>query len=164
MLFVKLRHLQKLLVNFGNVYFLKLIFQSSSNLDCYRDLNNPEIFSNAVVSNDETIFDNERLLFYLQDYYGQNLLEIVAKDFGDYARQVMRILYTNDELRSCILPPGRSHLTRKALDSDRFSRLNGLSKIFSNINLFFLQKLFEPNIDSHLICTTISLNTTLDQN
>jgi hypothetical protein len=49
----------------------------------------------------------------------------------------MRILYTNDELRSCILPPGRSHLTRKALDSDRFSRLNGLSKIFSNINLFF---------------------------
>ncbi|CAF1278909.1 unnamed protein product [Rotaria sordida] len=78
----------------------------SHNLDCYRDPNNQEIFPSTV------------------EYNGQNLLEIVGKDFGDYARQLMRVLYTNDELQSSILPPGRRHLVRKPLDFDRFVRLN----------------------------------------
>lgn len=37
----------------------------------------------------------------------------------------MRLLYTADELRTCVLPPDRSHLARKALDTDRFRLLNG---------------------------------------
>lgn len=50
---------------------------------------------------------------------------MAAKDFGDFARQAMRVLYSTDELQTCVLPPGRSHLSRKPLDSVRFGRLNG---------------------------------------
>ncbi|CAF1056781.1 unnamed protein product [Adineta steineri] len=52
------------------------------------------------------------------DYCSRNLLDIIGTDFGDYGRQLMRVLYTKEELQSCILPPGRRHLARPPLDSE----------------------------------------------
>ncbi|CAF1109136.1 unnamed protein product [Rotaria sordida] len=79
---------------------------SSHNFECYRDSNSQQIFPTNV------------------DYNGTNLITIVGKDFGDFARQIMRILYTPDELQTCILPPRRPHLSREPLDPDRFRLLN----------------------------------------
>jgi hypothetical protein len=59
------------------------------------------------------------------------LIETVGRDFGDFARQTIRILYTTDELRTCVLPPDRPHLSRKALDIVRFRLLNGGFSLFS---------------------------------
>ncbi|CAF1493592.1 unnamed protein product, partial [Rotaria sordida] len=49
-----------------------------------------------------------------------NLLDVMATDYGDYARQILRIIFTSGELKNCILPPGRPHLARKPLDQERF--------------------------------------------
>ncbi|CAF1134088.1 unnamed protein product [Adineta steineri] len=78
----------------------------SHNLDSYRDSNTQELFPSTV------------------DYNGQNLIAIVAKDFGDYARQLMRELFSADELKVSVLPPRRPHLVRPALDPYRFQILN----------------------------------------
>lgn len=43
----------------------------------------------------------------------------------DYARQALRVLYTPEELNTCILPPGRSYLARPPLDENRFNVLHG---------------------------------------
>ncbi|CAF2106469.1 unnamed protein product [Rotaria magnacalcarata] len=50
----------------------------------------------------------------------QNLLDIMATDYGDYARQVLRTIYSSYELQNSILPPGRPHLARSLLEKDRF--------------------------------------------
>jgi hypothetical protein len=57
---------------------------------------------------------------------GQNLLKIVARDAGDFARQLLRLLFTPSELESSILPSQSAHLYQKdILDADRFGVLNG---------------------------------------
>jgi hypothetical protein len=53
------------------------------------------------------------------------LIDVVGRDFGDFARQVMHILHSEKELKTCVLPPKRQHLTREPLDSEHFSRLHG---------------------------------------
>ncbi|CAF1540424.1 unnamed protein product [Rotaria magnacalcarata] len=50
-----------------------------------------------------------------------NLLGVMATDYGDYSRQILRIIFTGDELKTCILPPGNAHLTREPLDQERFT-------------------------------------------
>jgi hypothetical protein len=55
--------------------------------------------------------------------------EVVGKDFGNSARQVVRILYTTEEFKICILSPKRLHLARESLDSEHFRLLNGLLKV-----------------------------------
>ncbi|CAM4971801.1 unnamed protein product [Rotaria socialis] len=50
-----------------------------------------------------------------------NLLGVMATDYGDYSRQILRIIFTGDELKTCILPPGKAHLTREPLDQERFT-------------------------------------------
>lgn len=56
----------------------------------------------------------------------QNLLKIIGRDPGDYGRQLLRLLFTNDELTSSILPSQAAHLYQKnTLDEDRFRILNG---------------------------------------
>ncbi len=66
------------------------------------------------------------------------MVEVVGRDFGDFARQVMRILYTEEELKTCILPPKRKHLAREPLDSERFGLLNGLLKMIFFVSIFSL--------------------------
>lgn len=56
----------------------------------------------------------------------QNLLKILARDAGDYARQLLRLLFTEDELTTSILPSQAAHLYQKnVLDNERFVLLNG---------------------------------------
>ncbi len=49
-----------------------------------------------------------------------DLLDVMATDYGDYARKILRIIFTSDELQTRILPLGKSYLARKPLDEDRF--------------------------------------------
>lgn len=53
-------------------------------------------------------------------YGSTDLLEVLATDYGDYARRILRVLYTDEELKNSILPPARKHLSRKPLDEVRF--------------------------------------------
>ncbi|CAF4395900.1 unnamed protein product, partial [Rotaria magnacalcarata] len=39
-----------------------------------------------------------------------NLLDLMATDYGNYARKILRIVFSQDELKSSILPPGKPHL------------------------------------------------------
>lgn len=56
----------------------------------------------------------------------RNLLKILARDPGDYARQLLRLLFSDDELTESILPSQAAHLYQKnVLDSERFLILNG---------------------------------------
>jgi hypothetical protein len=43
----------------------------------------------------------------------------------DFARQVLRTLFTPQELKTCILPPARKHLSRPPLDEERFNVFHG---------------------------------------
>jgi hypothetical protein len=61
---------------------------------------------------------------------GNSLLRIRGKNVGDYARQVLRILYSQEELLSSILPPGGSQFIRQPLDEKRFERLHGMLSFF----------------------------------
>jgi len=45
-----------------------------------------------------------------------DLLDVMATDYGDYARKILRVIFTSDELQTRILPPGKLHLARKPLD------------------------------------------------
>ncbi len=56
----------------------------------------------------------------------KNLLNIVARDPGDYARKLLRALYTEEEIRSSLVPSQSAHLYEKdVLDEKRFAKLNG---------------------------------------
>ncbi len=45
-----------------------------------------------------------------------NLVDVMATDYGEYAREILRIIFTSNELKTSILPPGKLHLARKPLD------------------------------------------------
>ncbi|CAF3351230.1 unnamed protein product [Rotaria socialis] len=49
-----------------------------------------------------------------------NLLDLMVTDYGNYARKILRIVFSRDELKSSILPPGKPHFRRQPLDQDRF--------------------------------------------
>ncbi|CAF3193862.1 unnamed protein product [Rotaria socialis] len=38
-----------------------------------------------------------------------NLLDLMATDYGDYARKILRIVFSRDELKSSILSSGKPH-------------------------------------------------------
>ncbi|CAF2986500.1 unnamed protein product, partial [Rotaria sp. Silwood2] len=105
---------------------------STHNFECYRDSNFQEIFSTNV------------------DYNGINLITTVGKDFGDFARQIIRILYTPDELRTCILPPRRPHLSREPLDPDRFRLLNEAVRVKYRLATHLYDDFFKYHAGSKL--------------
>ncbi|CAF1957305.1 unnamed protein product [Rotaria magnacalcarata] len=47
-----------------------------------------------------------------------------GRSVGDYARQVLRNLYSHEEIISSVLPPGGAHYSRKCLDPERFEKLH----------------------------------------
>jgi len=59
-----------------------------------------------------------------------NLLDLMATDYGNYARNILRIFFSQDELKSSILPPGKPHLRRQPLDQDRFKICVWVCKFF----------------------------------
>lgn len=69
---------------------------------------------------------------------GKDLLEITARDIGDYGRQVMSKLFTPDELQRSILPSQSAHLYNKdVLDEQRFNILNGKWKLYIMVNKIY---------------------------
>lgn len=55
----------------------------------------------------------------------KNLLSIVARDPGDYARKLLRVLFTQSEIQSSLIPSQSAHLYHKdILDEERFGVLN----------------------------------------
>ncbi|CAF4245033.1 unnamed protein product [Rotaria magnacalcarata] len=105
----------------------------SNNLDGYRDSNVKETFSSKV------------------EYSDQNLIEIVGKDFGDYARRVMRVLFTEEELRTSILPPKRKHLAREPLDSVRFLPVRVKYRLASHMYDEFYKYHLAPKLGDFLV-------------
>ncbi|CAF3391357.1 unnamed protein product [Rotaria socialis] len=53
-----------------------------------------------------------------------DLLKTRGRDIYDFARQTLKILYTPEELSGSILPPTRIHLSRPALDIQRFDKFH----------------------------------------
>ena len=62
-------------------------------------------------------------------YNNINLLGKVASSFGDFARKTMRIVFTEDELKTHILPPKRSYLTKTSLNEEKFQLVNGMNTL-----------------------------------
>lgn len=61
----------------------------------------------------------------LKMFKDQNLLNISARDPPDYARKILRTLFTCDELSTSVLPSRYDHLyVKKPLDKERFDLLN----------------------------------------
>jgi hypothetical protein len=60
-------------------------------------------------------------------YVAHKLLAPPSRDLFDFARRIMRILFSSEELKTHTLPPEREHLKRSALDQEWFNIL--ISKI-----------------------------------
>lgn len=58
-----------------------------------------------------------------------NLLATVASSIGDFARKTMRLVFSQHELETHVLPPKRHHLARDSLDEERFKKVNGMKSI-----------------------------------
>lgn len=85
----------------------------------------------------------KRLCFFIfiQIYEGQNLLEVPARNVGEYARNLLKTLFKPSELQSSLLPSQHSKKFAKSeLDQHRIDLLNGnlidLNK-FLDVKSFF---------------------------
>ncbi|CAF4218971.1 unnamed protein product [Rotaria magnacalcarata] len=79
-----------------------------------------------------------------------NLLRIRGKNVGDYGRQVLRCLYSREELLVSILPPGGTQFSRKPLDIVRFEKfhdaMRGKYRIADHYYDEFCNKLVRPKL------------------
>ena len=68
------------------------------------------------------------------------MLKIRAKDYGAYARLVLRKLFSQDELTTSILPPGGGRYRRLPLDAKKFEHLHRkcISHLFPLSSICFL--------------------------
>jgi len=55
-----------------------------------------------------------------------NLSRIRGRNIGDYARQVLGAIFSQEEFLSSILPPGGHEYVRQPLDSVKFELLHGM--------------------------------------
>ena len=79
-------------------------------------------------TNRQTFSVCKTLSFRKGNYNGENLLNISGRDPGDFARKILRKLFTSDELATSVLPSRYDHLyLKKPLDKDRFDLLNSKS-------------------------------------
>jgi hypothetical protein len=66
-------------------------------------------------------------------FNGRNLLDVPAKNSGEYARNLLKILFKQQELQSCLLPSQQAKRYLKSeLDHERMKLLNG-KKVLSSI-------------------------------
>ncbi|CAF4381277.1 unnamed protein product, partial [Didymodactylos carnosus] len=82
----------------------KMIMKKEKQLESYRG-DKDETFPDTVI------------------FHDQNLIQIRGKDYGDYARKVLRVLFTKEELTTSVLPPGAPYLRHDPLDETRFELL-----------------------------------------
>ncbi|CAF4751404.1 unnamed protein product, partial [Rotaria socialis] len=99
-----LKKLEKKLERFSKSLDRIIPTSIAQNLDMYRE--KEEVFAPTVMHG---LID---------------LLTTRARDIYDFARQTLKILYTPEELSSSILPPTRIHLSRPALDIQRFDKFH----------------------------------------
>jgi hypothetical protein len=60
---------------------------------------------------------------------GRNLLDVPAKNAGEYARNLLKILFKQHELQSCLIPSQQAKRYLKSeLDHERMKLLNGKRK------------------------------------
>ncbi|CAF3938695.1 unnamed protein product [Rotaria magnacalcarata] len=79
----------------------------SDQLSSYRDENDKENYRDTI------------------PWQGKDLLQITARDIGDYGRRLLDTLFTPEELQKSILPSSSAHLYDKdVLDEKRFKLLN----------------------------------------
>jgi hypothetical protein len=64
-----------------------------------------------------------------------NLLNVRGKNVGDYARQILRIIFTHEELTTSILPPGGTHYSRKTLDKEKFKLFDGMYCLLCSLRI-----------------------------
>ncbi|CAF2219140.1 unnamed protein product [Rotaria magnacalcarata] len=107
------------------------IVQGCSTLDQYRTQKG-EVFPDALM------------------YNNQNLLNTPAKSLVDFSRKVLKMLYSQEELKTHLLPPKRAHLTRPALDENRFNILLEAIRIKFRLDADLLQKCFHDLIKTKL--------------
>lgn len=63
-------------------------------------------------------------------YDSSDLLQVPARNVGEYARNLLRILYKPEELQSSLLPSAQSkRYSKPELDRVRLTRLNGKLRI-----------------------------------
>ncbi|CAF1492809.1 unnamed protein product [Adineta steineri] len=62
-------------------------------------------------------------------YEDTNLLRTVASSFGDFARKTMRLVFSQHELTTQILPPQRHYLARTSLNEKKFELVNDAIRI-----------------------------------
>ena len=74
-------------------------------------------------------------------YNNRNLLNTPAKSLVDFACKVIKLLFSQEELKTHLLPPKREHLQRPALDENRFNILLG--------NIIFHFKIVSYSITCH---------------
>ncbi|CAF5022527.1 unnamed protein product [Rotaria magnacalcarata] len=76
-----------------------------------------------------------------------NLLDLMANDYGNYTRKTLRIVFSQDELKRSVLPPGNPHFRRQSLDQDRFKIYAIRYKFKLNaVNLvYFIEHFYEEN-------------------
>ncbi|CAF3430852.1 unnamed protein product, partial [Rotaria socialis] len=92
------------------------------------DINNVYIKLNNSMNENMTKFEKRlnRLAnaCLSRDFNGLNLLDIYAKNYGDYARQILRLLYKSDELCRSTLPSQFTHYSRKPLEKERLLKFH----------------------------------------
>ena len=53
----------------------------------------------------------------------------MATDYGDYSRKILRLIFTAEELKTSILPPGKAQFSREPLETARFKIFTGLRQV-----------------------------------
>ncbi|CAF4344993.1 unnamed protein product [Rotaria magnacalcarata] len=80
------------------------------------------------IANEHRLKMNEILRQELKQMFNNyNLLDLMATDYGNCVRKILRIVFSGDVLKSSILPPGKPHFRCQPLDQDHFKICMGIS-------------------------------------
>ena len=112
-----------------HVYHRSLFQQNDHNLDRYHDAHDDESFAREIVwIASMTMFQwwFTSVCLSVQMYDGQNLLDVPARNAGEYSRILLKTLFKPHELQFCLLPSQQSKRYAKSeLDHERFGLLKG---------------------------------------
>lgn len=81
-----------------------------------------------------------RMIFILMFklFRGKNLLEIPARNPGEYGRSLLKLLFDSNELQTSLLPSTQSkRFSKPELDRERFNLLNGTYVTFVSFIIFY---------------------------
>lgn len=101
--------------------------------------------SSGYLESQMSIYRNEKDTFPDRVMFNEiNLLEIHAKNPGDYGRRLLRILYTENELKTCMLPSSVSdRYLKPKLNETRFNILNSAMRVKYRIGEHHYQEFYK---------------------